>query len=53
MFGWTIYFEQLSAKRFVNVREFRGKVLIDIREYYTDDAGELKPGKRGKSAEGN
>lgn len=39
----------LSAKRFVNVRAFKGKVLVDIREYYTDDAGERKPGKKGIS----
>ncbi|XP_038072352.1 activated RNA polymerase II transcriptional coactivator p15-like [Patiria miniata] len=39
----------LSRQRFVNVREFRGKVLIDIREYYTDNSGELKPGKKGIS----
>ncbi|XP_033634236.1 activated RNA polymerase II transcriptional coactivator p15-like [Asterias rubens] len=39
----------LARQRFVNVREFRGKVLIDIREYYTDNSGELKPGKKGIS----
>ncbi|XP_022099669.1 activated RNA polymerase II transcriptional coactivator p15-like [Acanthaster planci] len=39
----------LSRQRFVSVREFRGKVLIDIREYYTDNSGELKPGKKGIS----
>ncbi|KAG8177380.1 hypothetical protein JTE90_015934 [Oedothorax gibbosus] len=36
----------ISKMRFVNVREFRGKVLIDIREFYDKD-GELKPGKKG------
>lgn len=39
----------LSAKRFVNVRMFKGKYLIDIREYWTDDDGERKPGKKGIS----
>lgn len=39
---------QLSAKRFVNVRSFNGKVLVDIREYYNDDSGERKPGKKGE-----
>ena len=38
---------QLSAKRFVNVRSFKGKCLIDIREYWIDDDGERKPGKKG------
>ncbi|XP_078694525.1 activated RNA polymerase II transcriptional coactivator p15-like isoform X1 [Branchiostoma floridae x Branchiostoma belcheri] len=37
---------QLSNKRYVSVREFKGKCLIDIREYY-DAGGELKPGKKG------
>ena len=44
----SAYFNiQLSAKRFVDVRTFNGKVLVDIREYYTDDSGERKPGKKG------
>lgn len=37
---------KLSAKRQVTVRDFRGAVLIDIREYY-DDQGVSKPGKKG------
>ena len=40
---------QLSNKRKVVVREFRGKALIDIREYYTKDGGELAPGRKGIS----
>ncbi|XP_033125200.1 activated RNA polymerase II transcriptional coactivator p15-like [Anneissia japonica] len=39
---------ELSRTRFVNVREFKGKVLIDIREYY-EAGGEMKPGKKGIS----
>ncbi|XP_071488483.1 activated RNA polymerase II transcriptional coactivator p15-like [Diadema setosum] len=39
----------LSRQRFVNVREFRGKVLVDIREYYEPEIGDLKPGKKGIS----
>lgn len=45
---WTL---QLSMKRFVNVHTFNGKILVDIREYYEDDAGELKPGRKGDSLE--
>ena len=40
------YFKQISKTRFVSVREFRGKVMVDIREYYNAD-GEMKPGKKG------
>ena len=39
----------LSAKRFVNINNFRGKLMVDIREFYQDDSGELKPGKKGIS----
>lgn len=34
--------------RYVNVRDFKGKVLIDIREYWMDQEGEMKPGRKGK-----
>jgi hypothetical protein len=37
----------LGNKRYASVREFRGKALIDVREYYLDNKGELKPGKKG------
>ncbi|XP_014250842.1 RNA polymerase II transcriptional coactivator [Cimex lectularius] len=36
----------LDNRRFIKVREFRGKVMIDIREYYERD-GDLLPGKKG------
>ncbi|XP_060066533.1 activated RNA polymerase II transcriptional coactivator p15-like [Ylistrum balloti] len=39
---------QLSKMRFVSVSEFRGKVLVGIREYYEAD-GDLRPGKKGIS----
>ncbi|CAH8475333.1 unnamed protein product [Heterobilharzia americana] len=40
----------LTGKKFACVREFRGKVFVDIREYYEDkSSGELKPGKKGIS----
>ncbi|KAJ4383607.1 hypothetical protein N0V86_001662 [Didymella sp. IMI 355093] len=35
-----------SGKRRVTVSEFKGMTLVSIREYYTNDAGELKPGKK-------
>lgn len=39
----------LTGKKFVCVRSFRGRVFVDIREYYEDKvSGELKPGKKGK-----
>lgn len=30
------------------MQEFRGKLLVSIREYYDDDAGERRPGKKGR-----
>ncbi|XP_002733216.1 activated RNA polymerase II transcriptional coactivator p15-like [Saccoglossus kowalevskii] len=39
----------LAKMRYVTVRDFKGKVLIDIREYYNDNSGELKPGRKGIS----
>ena len=34
--------------RTLDVREFKGKLLIDIREFYTDRSdGKKKPGKKG------
>ncbi|KAL3990111.1 Transcriptional Coactivator p15 (PC4) family protein [Acanthocheilonema viteae] len=41
---------ELGKMRFVSVRSFKGKALIDIREYYQDkDSGGLKPGRKGIS----
>ncbi|CAM9842244.1 unnamed protein product [Pylaiella littoralis] len=37
---------ELGNKKFVDVREFKGMILIDIREYYEKD-GEMKPTKKG------
>lgn len=36
----------------MNVRLFNGRYLVDIREYYEDDAGERKPGRKGEKAIG-
>lgn len=38
---------QIGKMRYVSVRDFKGKVLIDIREYWMDQAGDMKPGKKG------
>ncbi|KAL5236037.1 hypothetical protein ACI65C_003447 [Semiaphis heraclei] len=39
---------QLDRNRFVKVREFRGKLFVDIREFYEKD-GNILPGKKGIS----
>ena len=40
---------QLSNNRYLTVSLFKTKVRVDIREYYMDDKGERKPGKKGIS----
>ena len=40
---------ELSKNRFATVSEFKGKVRVDIREFYMTDEGERKPGKKGIS----
>jgi hypothetical protein len=39
---------ELSGSKQVNINKYKGKTLIDIREFYTKD-GELCPGKKGIS----
>lgn len=38
---------QIGKMRYVSVRDFKGKILIDIREYWMNPDGEMKPGKKG------
>ncbi|KAJ4992261.1 transcriptional Coactivator p15 [Stagonosporopsis vannaccii] len=38
-----------SGKRRITVSEFKGMTFVNIREYWVNDAGELKPGKKGIS----
>jgi len=33
----------------VSLTEYRGRKLVDVRVYYTDDAGEYRPTKKGVS----
>ncbi|TGJ79773.1 hypothetical protein E0Z10_g8992 [Xylaria hypoxylon] len=40
-------FWPLSATRRVVIQNFKGKNYINVREYYSDASGELKPGKKG------
>lgn len=37
----------LGNNRQVNVRNFKGKYYVDIREMYYDKEGDVKPGKKG------
>ncbi|BHF63241.1 Transcriptional coactivator [Sparganum proliferum] len=40
----------LTGKKYVTVRNFKGRIFVDIREYYEDKSdGGLKPGKKGIS----
>ncbi|KAH8671004.1 transcriptional Coactivator p15-domain-containing protein [Xylariales sp. PMI_506] len=39
----------LSAKRRIGISKFKGQVFINIREYWSDNNGDLKPGKKGIS----
>ena len=40
---------EISKTKFITVSEYRGKQYINLREYYLNDDGELKPGKKGIS----
>merc|ERR1712098_739159 len=39
----------LGKLKKVVVRDYRGKTYIDIREFYIDNMGETRPGKKGIS----
>jgi uridine kinase len=36
-----------NGTRRVTVSEFKNQTLISIREYYKDDSGKMRPGKKG------
>lgn len=40
---------KLSNNRYLTVSEFKNKVRVDIREFYLNEDGERKPGKKGIS----
>ncbi|VCW79601.1 unnamed protein product [Gulo gulo] len=40
---------QSGEIRDISDRDFRGRVLIDRREYWIDPEGEMKPGGKGTS----
>lgn len=42
------YFKLSGSKR-LTVRKWKSQILIDIREFYQDKAGEWRPGKKGIS----
>ncbi|KAI0601258.1 transcriptional Coactivator p15-domain-containing protein [Biscogniauxia sp. FL1348] len=37
----------LGGTRRITISGFKGKTYVNIREYYTDASGDLKPGKKG------
>lgn len=43
------YFFDLGKKRRVTIRKWKGNCYVDIREFYEDDGGALRPGKKGIS----
>ncbi|XP_065059609.1 activated RNA polymerase II transcriptional coactivator p15-like [Rhopilema esculentum] len=40
---------ELGKRRKVSINNFKGRLLVDIREYYETDDGTEKPGKKGIS----
>ena len=46
MFGNVLEILQISKNRRVTVRNWQGKIVVDIREFYVKD-GKQMPGKKG------
>lgn len=38
---------EIGRNRFVEVSKFKGKTYVNIREFYEDESGDLKPGRKG------
>ena len=45
-------FIQLGRMKFATVREFKGRKMVDIREFYMAGEGDLRPGKKGGCRQG-
>ena len=43
------YYFDIGKNRRVTVRKFKGNCYVDIREFYEDENGEKRPGKKGIS----
>ena len=44
---FTISKNKKGNERRVTVKKLKGRVLVDMREFYTDQSGKLKPGRKG------
>lgn len=40
---------QFTQKKKIQVRSFKKEILVDLREFYTDNQGEERPTKKGKT----
>src|SRR5436305_3480745 len=43
------YYFDIGKNRRVTIRKYKGNCYVDIREFYEDDNGEKRPGKKGVS----
>ena len=43
------YYFDIGKNRRITIRKFKGNCYIDIREFYEDESGEKRPGKKGIS----
>lgn len=49
-FWLTTFVTKLSNKRRVVVSKFKGSMFVNIREFYEDNSGDMKPGKKVRQA---
>ena len=43
------YYFDIGKNKRVTIRKYKGNCYVDIREFYEDDIGEKRPGKKGIS----